>query len=186
MASFVQYSSINKYNILKCKYKKWAEGDMKTFSKLKNLKTLLVDDDEMIRDALAVAFESKGCCLKTYENAEKGLQALEEERFDIIICDFMLPGMDGVEFFKLVGSCQSHILKILISGYGNKELNDELSRIGVHAFIQKPFSVKQLINSLVHLAEDHQKKNSGDLCKLTGPLNNNITYQKKTKEIIIN
>lgn len=144
---------------------------MKTFSKLKNLRTLLVDDDEMIRDALAMAFKSKGCCLKVYENAEKGLQALEEECFDIIICDFMLPGMDGLEFFKLVGNYQSHILKILISGHGNKELNDESSRIGVHAFIQKPFSVKQLINSLVSLIEEHQIKNSGDLYTVAGPLN---------------
>ena len=52
-------------------------GNMESFSKLKNLKTLLVDDDEMIRNALAMAFKSKGCCLKVYENAEKGLQALE-------------------------------------------------------------------------------------------------------------
>lgn len=131
---------------------------MKTFSRLKNLKTFLVDDDEMIRNALAMAFKSKGCCLKVHENAEKGLQALEKEQFDIIICDFRLPGMDGLEFFKLAGNYQPHILKILISAYGDKKLNDESSRIGVHAFIQKPFSVKQLINSLVHLVEDHQKK----------------------------
>ena len=157
---------------------------MKSFSKLKNLKTLLVDDDEMIRNALAMAFKSNGCCLKVYEVAEKGLQALEEERFDIIICDFILPGMDGLEFFKSVGNYQSHILKILISGYGNKELSSKSSRIGVHAFIQKPFSVKQLIDSLVHLVGDHQKKSNGDLCKLTAPLNNNITSQKKIKEDI--
>ena len=161
-------------------------GNMESFSKLKNLKTLLVDDDEMIRDALAVAFKNKGCCLKVYENAEKGLQALEEERFDIIICDFRLPGMDGLEFFKLVGNYQSHILKILISAFGDTELNSKSSRIGVHAFIQKPFSVKQLINSLVHLVGDHQKKSNRDLCKLTAPLNNNITSQKKIKEVIIN
>jgi len=136
---------------------------MKSFGKLKNLKTLLVDDDEMIRDALAVAFKNKGCCLKVYEDAEKGLQALEEERFDIIICDFKLPGMDGLEFFKLVGNYQSHILKILISGYGDKELNSKSSRIGVHAFIQKPFLIKQLIDSLVHLLGDHQKK-TGETC----------------------
>ena len=136
---------------------------MKSFGKLKNLKTLLVDDDEMIRDALAVAFKNKGCCLKVYENAEKGLQALEEERFDIIICDFKLPGMDGLEFFKLVGNYQSHILKILISGYGDKELNSKSSRIGVHAFIQKPFLVKQLIDSLVHLLGEHQKK-TAEIC----------------------
>jgi len=148
---------------------------MKTFSKLRNLKTLLVDDDEMIRDALAMAFESNGCCLKVYEVAEKGLQALEEERFDIIICDFRLPGMDGLEFFKLVGNYQSHILKILISGYGDKELNSKSSRIGVHAFIQKPFSVKQLIDSLVRLVGNHQKKSNGDLYKPAGPLNKNLT-----------
>ncbi len=144
---------------------------MKTFSKLKNLKTLLVDDDEMIRNALAMAFKSKGCCLKVYENAEKGLQALEKEHFDIIICDLRLPGMDGLEFFKMANNHPFHILKILISAFGDPELIGESSRIGVHAFIQKPFSVKQLIDSLVHLVGDPQKKNSGDLCELTGPPN---------------
>ena len=148
---------------------------MESFSKLKNLKTLLVDDDEMIRNALAMAFKNKGCCLKVSENAEKGLQALEEERFDIIICDFILPGMDGLEFFKSVGNNQSHILKILISAFGDTELICESSRIGVHAFIQKPFSVKQLIDSLVPLVGDHQKKSNGDLCKLTVPLNKNVS-----------
>jgi len=133
-------------------------GNMESFSKLKNLKTLLVDDDVMIRDALAMAFKNKGCCLKVYENAEKGLQALEDERFDIIICDFMLPGMDGLEFFKVADNYQSHILKILISGHGDKELSSKSSRIGVHAFIQKPFLVKQLIDLMVHLVGDHQKK----------------------------
>ena len=161
-------------------------GDVKNFSKLKNLKTLLVDDDEMIRNALAMAFKGKGCRLKVYENAEKGLHALKEERFDIIICDLRLPGMDGLEFFKMVDNHQSHILKILISAFSDTELIRESSKIGVHAFISKPFSVKQLIDSLVHLVEDHQKKSNGDLCKLTAPLNNNITSQKKIKEVIIN
>lgn len=154
---------------------------MTTFSKLKNFKTLLVDDDEMIRNALVMAFKSKGCCLKVYENAEKGLQALEKERFDIIICDLRLPGMDGLEFFKMANNHPSHILKVLISAFGDPELICESSRIGVHAFIQKPFSVKQLIDSLVNLVEAHQKKNNEDLCTMTGPLNNNITSQKKIK-----
>ena len=154
-------------------------GNMESFSKLKNLKTLLVDDDVMIRDALAMAFKNKGCCLKVYENAEKGLQALEDERFDIIICDFMLPGMDGLEFFKVADNYQSHILKILISGHGDKELSSKSSRIGVHAFIQKPFLVKQLIDSMVHLVGDHQKKNTKVFLKKTGQKNKIITHGKK-------
>ena len=131
---------------------------MKSFSKLKDMKTVLVEDDAMIRNALRMAFKNKDCCLRVCKNAEQGLQALKEERFDIIICDFMLPGMDGLEFFKMADNHQSHILKILISGCGDKELDDESSRIGVHAFIPKPFSIVQLVNSLVHLVEDYRKK----------------------------
>lgn len=129
---------------------------MKSFSKLKNMKTVLVEDDAMIRNALSMAFKNKDCCLRVCKNAEQGLQALKEERFDIIICDFRLPDIDGLEFFKLVGNCPSHILKILISAYGNKKLSSELSRVGIHAFIPKPFSVKQLIHILGHLIEVNQ------------------------------
>lgn len=65
--------------------------------------------------------------------------------------------MNGLEFFKLVGNRPSHILKILISAYDDKKLSSELSRVGVHAFIPKPFSVKQLIHILVYLVEVNQK-----------------------------
>ncbi len=130
---------------------------MISFTKLKDVKTVLVEDDAMIRNALSMAFKNRDCCLRVCKNAEQGLQTLKEEHFDIIICDFMLPDMNGLEFFKLVGNRPPHILKILISAYGDKKLSYELSRVGVHAFIPKPFSVKQLIHILVHLVEVNQK-----------------------------
>lgn len=130
---------------------------MKSFSKLKDMKTLLIEDDAMIRNALSMAFKNKDCCLRVCKNAEQGLQVLKEELFDIIICDFRLPDMNGLEFFKLVGNRPSHILKILISGYGDKKLSSESSQVGVHAFIPKPFSIKQLIHILVQLVEINQK-----------------------------
>lgn len=130
---------------------------MNSFAQLKDMKTVLVEDDAMIRNALSMAFKNKDCCLRVCKNAQQGLQALKEERFDIIICDYRLPDMNGLEFFKLVGNRPPHILKILISAYGEKELSSELSRVGVHAFIPKPFSIKQMIHILVHLVEINQK-----------------------------
>ncbi len=130
---------------------------MKSFTQLKDVKTLLVEDDAMIRNALSMLFKNKDCCLRVCKNAEQGLQALKEERFDIIICAFRLSDMNGLEFFKLVGNRPANILKILISTYGDRELSSELSRVGVHAFIPKPFSVKQLIHILVQLVEVNQK-----------------------------
>jgi DNA-binding NtrC family response regulator len=55
---------------------------MNPFSQLTKTKTLLVDDDELIRDSLGMAFATKGCFIKTAETAEQGLKALEEEKFE--------------------------------------------------------------------------------------------------------
>jgi two-component system response regulator HydG len=71
---------------------------MNPFENLKKKKTLLVDDDELIRDSLSIAFKKKGFLLQTAETAEEGLQALKREAFDIIISDFKLPRMNGLEF----------------------------------------------------------------------------------------
>jgi len=130
---------------------------MKSFAQLKDVKTLLVEDDAMIRNALSMAFKNKECCLRVCKNGQKGLQALKEERFDIVICDFRLPDMNGLEFFKFMGNRPSHILKILVSAYGDEKLRSELSRVGVHAFIPKPFTIKQLVPVMVHLVEANRK-----------------------------
>ena len=73
---------------------------MSSFKQLKKMKTLLVDDDELIRDALVMAFKIKGCLMRAVETAEEGLGAIKKERFDIIICDRSLPGINGLEFLK--------------------------------------------------------------------------------------
>ncbi len=112
---------------------------MKQFLKLKSLKTLLIDDNAEIRDTMKMIFTKKECLLKTFETAEEGLRALERERFDIIICDFQLPGINGVEFFRRVMASHPDAIKILISGYGSDSTVSEAFKIGVHAFINKPF-----------------------------------------------
>ena len=126
---------------------------METFSKLQDRKTLLIDDDDMIRKALTIVFRNKGCSLETCENAEKGLLSLKEKHFDIIICDLRLPGMDGFEFFSLAETRQPHMLRILISSYGDVEVKRKSRKIGLDAFIPKPFTIRELVNSLVPLLD---------------------------------
>ena len=126
---------------------------MNYFNILKPLKTLLVDDDEFIRDSLSMAFTNKGCFLETAVNAEEGMQALQKERFDIIISDLRLPGKDGLEFFKSVRTSQPHSLCVLITAYRDKLISSQVSAMGIHDFIEKPFSVGLLVKSLVQLIQ---------------------------------
>jgi len=128
---------------------------MDPFHKLIKMKTLLVDDDDLIRDALSLAFMNKGCFLLTTETAEEGLRALEKESFDIIISDLKLPGIDGLEFFRHATVSQSNTVKVLITAYGDEDVVSQAFEIGVHDFIEKPFSIKKLITSLAMLVEKH-------------------------------
>ncbi len=130
---------------------------MNPFNELKDFKTLLVDDDEFIRDSLQIAFTTKGCAMRVAESAEEGLQAIKEEQFDIIISDFRLPGMNGLDFLKLANVAQPEAINILITAYRDEYSFSEAIRIGVTELIEKPFSVKTLV-TLLALALKRQNK----------------------------
>ena len=131
---------------------------MNPFNELKRVKTLLVDDDEFIRDSLKIAFTTKGCSMRVAESAEEGLQAIKEEQFDIIISDFRLPGMNGLDFLKLATVTQPQAVNILITAYRDEYCFSEAIRIGVTELIEKPFSVKALVTMLALSLKRQTKK----------------------------
>ena len=90
---------------------------MDIFSLLRERDMLLIDDDEWIRDSLSIYFDSEDCRIVTCESAEEGFQALDRQQFDIIIADYRLPGMDGIEFFEKSRLSHSDVVKILITAY---------------------------------------------------------------------
>jgi two-component system response regulator HydG len=137
--------------------KSMVEEKMNYFETLKEVKTLLVDDDEFIRDSLKIAFSSKGCSLQATESAEEGLEALEKEKFDIILSDLRLPGQGGLEFLKAVRDAQPTTLCILITAYRDLHVASEVSAMGIHGFIEKPFSIGLLVQSIAKLVRAKRK-----------------------------
>ena len=131
---------------------------MNAFNELKRVKTLLVDDDELIRDALGIAFKNKGCFMRAAESAEEGLNAIKEEQFDVIISDFRLPGINGLDFLKLAAVTHPYAVNILITAYRDEYMFSEAIRIGIAEFIEKPFSVKALVGLLAVALKRQTKK----------------------------
>ena len=122
---------------------------MDSFRKLASVKTLLIDDNKIVRDTLSMFFANKKCFIKSVATAEAGLDALETEHFDVIICDFRLPGINGVEFFKQAIQTHPDTIRVLISGYGNEETIAEAFDVGVHEFMKKPFSLISFVDRLI-------------------------------------
>jgi len=129
---------------------------MDLFTRLKSMEILLIDDDEWIRDSLRLFFESEGCRLTALETAEEGLESLKSHNYDIIVTDYRLPGMDGMEFLEKIQDTQPHAMKILITAYRSEQVISEAARIGIHDFIDKPFTTKTIEGSLARLIENNE------------------------------
>jgi len=124
---------------------------MDLFDKLKDKKILLVDDDEWIRDSLTLYFSTEGCHMLAVETAEEGMELLTQQNYDIILIDYKLPGIDGLTFSKKIQEICPDAKKILITAYKNKEVVSEAMSTGIQDFIDKPFTIKTIEDSLSRL-----------------------------------
>ena len=64
------------------------------------MKILLVDDDSFLRDMYSTKFKESSHEVSTAATGEEGLRSLEEEEFDAVLLDMVMPGIDGIEFLK--------------------------------------------------------------------------------------
>jgi len=131
---------------------------MDLFNKLKSMEILLIDDDEWIRDSLSMFFESEGCHLTALETAEEGIKALKNHDYNILITDYRLPGMDGLEFLRHIQNTQPHIMTILITAYKSEDVVSKAIRLGIQDFIEKPFTTKSIEESLTRLVKKHEQQ----------------------------
>lgn len=118
------------------------------------MEILLVDDDEWIRDSLNMLFEAEGCKLLALETAEEGIEAVEQQVYDIVISDHKLPASDGLEFLRRVKEEQPKAVEILITTYGNDPIFKKAKKLGVQNVIPKPFTSENVEASLSRIFEN--------------------------------
>jgi DNA-binding NarL/FixJ family response regulator len=102
------------------------------------MKILLVDDDplflEMSKTFLEVFHDINS---ETVESAEKALEKLEEDSYDVVVSDYDMPFMDGITFLKTIRDKKINIPFILFTGVDEKEVCHRAIETGAHSFIQK-------------------------------------------------
>ena len=131
---------------------------MDLFNKLRTMNILLIDDDEWIRHSMGIFFEFEGCDLRTLETAEEGLEELKRQDYKVIIADYGLPGMDGLEFLRRSQKTHPNAMKVLITGYSSREIISEAYKLGVQDVIKKPFTIESIEESLCRLIKEQEQK----------------------------
>lgn len=105
---------------------------------------LVVDDDDGVRSLLATALGELGYRVRTAPTAEDGIIRLLWEPFDLVLCDVVLPGMDGIGFARNVAQAHPGLPIVLITGYGGSGLARAALRDGATDVISKPISIREL------------------------------------------
>lgn len=102
---------------------------------------LVVDDDRMNRLTLAELLESEGYRAHTVEDGYQALEALEHERFDAILLDILMPGIDGLEVLRQVKADSRlwRIPVIVISAVDETASVVRCLELGAEDFVSKPF-----------------------------------------------
>ena len=124
---------------------------MELFKKLQNMKILLIDDDEWIRDSLQHFFESEGCHLAALGTAEQAVEEIKKNNYDIIFIDYRLPGINGLDFLERIQDIYPDVRKVLLTAYMTEEVISRAISMGVHDLIKKPFTSKHIERSLCKL-----------------------------------
>ncbi len=120
---------------------------------------LVADDDEGVC-ALLQAVLGPLCDLTVVHDAETALRILADGAvpgYDAIVCDFMLPGITGLEFIERVrgGEGAGRVPILIISGHGALGVGADARAAGADAFLDKPFTLAQLRGAVALLLESH-------------------------------
>jgi CheY-like chemotaxis protein len=107
-------------------------------------KVLLVDDDPTIRDSMGLFFDAEGCRYTSVGSAERAIEELASGGYDLIISDYKLPGMDGLEFLGRIRESHPTIAKIFITAYGGPGLFSRAEQMGVSGCIEKPLTPEKV------------------------------------------
>jgi DNA-binding NtrC family response regulator len=105
---------------------------------------MFIDNDEHVRDSLKVFFDSSRMNLLIFQSASEGLNSLKYQKINVVISDYSLPDMNGIEFLNLVAENYPEIKRILMATIVNDDLKLEILKAGIDRFIEKPLTITSL------------------------------------------
>ncbi len=108
---------------------------------------LIAEDEEEIRELLAMMLESDGAVVFKAADGERALDVLAGHRYEIalLVTDLGLPKVGGIELITRARTLVPDLKVIAASGFGHAHIRTELQKVGVQEFFPKPFSPLELV-----------------------------------------
>lgn len=115
---------------------------------------LIVDDDELVRDALQMVLERNNYTTTVADSATQGLNLFKMQTFDAVLTDLVMPNMDGVAFIKTLRDISLTCPIITLTGgarAGQNNMSQRALDAGANMNLQKPVTKNELLAALESL-----------------------------------
>ncbi len=136
--------------------------------KNEDIKILVVDDEEIVRESLTGWFEEDGYAVDNAKDAVEALNKMTQTRWDIYFVDIKMPGMDGLELQRRIREIDKEAIVIIITAYASVDTAVQALKEGAFDYITKPFD-PDLLSRLIRNAA-RQRRLSLENKELKGSL----------------
>ncbi len=126
---------------------------------------LIVDDEESVRDSLYNWFIEDGYKVDCAENAKQALSILESNKFDIILADIKMPGMDGLEMHRRIKALNKDSIVIIMTAFASVSTAVQALKDGAYDYITKPFDPDDLSHLIRNASNQISLKSENEVLR---------------------
>jgi len=133
-------------------------------------RVLLVDDEEEFTSTLSERLEARGFKVSTANSGEAALELVKQKKFDAIILDLAMPGLDGIDTLKALKKQNPKLQIILLTGQATVQKGVEAMKHGAVDLMEKPADMKELLAKIEEasskkalLVEEEMEKQLADI-----------------------
>jgi len=124
------------------------------------IKLLIVDDEKGITDSLKEFFQHRGFSVRAANSGEEALEAVKNERPDIVFLDIRMKGISGLDTLEKIKGMDSGIKVIMLTIHEEKEIVAKAKELGADEYITKPFRVDYLEEVVIKKVQELLKEKS--------------------------
>lgn len=125
---------------------------------MKDIRLLLVDDEDDFRQTLAKRLAKKGIPPEQAENGEKALSILEKKEMDVVVLDVKMPGMDGIEVLRHIKKKHPRTEVIFLTGHAATQDGVDGIKTGAFDYLSKPIEFEHLLSKIKQAYEKVERE----------------------------
>ncbi|MGD9950344.1 MAG: response regulator [Desulfobulbus sp.] len=120
---------------------------------------LIVDDEAMLLQSIQIGLQNRGYCVVTATSGEQALGYLHDngQSIDLVVTDYLMPGMNGIQFLILLRNKYPDMPTLFMTAYADTKMVIDAFRHRCDGFMQKPFSLQQLVEEIEGIKERSNK-----------------------------